>query len=371
LKQVGLLATGDEIIQGDILNTNSQQIALRLTNQNIRVGAHLVSGDDIAAIEQAMKFLLQTHKGLIITGGLGPTSDDLTRYALSKLVEQPLIFDEQTWEYICERLKRFGYHTPPQSNRQQALFPEGATIIPNPNGTAAGCWIVYHDQPIFMLPGPPNECLPMIENIVSPILLQLQFQQPLYRKKWLLLGASEGKIAEELDEIAKPYHCVTGYRLCYPYLECKLISDNQQSINELTPLIEQAIQPYLVGDGNQAASEQIKLLLEKSVDTLGICDLATGGLLENTLKTPSTYTRLYFSENLADFQNHESYIVISGLDEFWRGEQEGLRTQLKIEFHHHGNIRTNHITLIIRGNQVKFYAVEWISHQIIKWLTHA
>ena len=241
---IALLATGDEISQGDIINSNSQEIALRLTHQGMQVRMHMVAPDSIAEIEQALLFLLNTHQAIIITGGLGPTSDDLTRYALSKALNRPLVFDEATWETICNRLQRFGYPTPPESNRQQALFPADGTIISNPNGTAAGCMVQQQNQFIFMLPGPPNECLPMINDMVLPVLKKAGFPRILYNKKWLLFGVSEGKIAEELDRLARPYACVTGYRLFYPYLEFKLRSNNQSDFETLVPLIEKAIAPH-------------------------------------------------------------------------------------------------------------------------------
>ena len=141
INKVALLATGDEISNGDILNTNTKELAARLFNHGIHIGNHLVTGDNTADIELAIKFLLDSHDALIITGGLGPTSDDLTRYALSKAINRPLHFHEEVWQNIVNRLRHFGYDSPPPSNRQQAIFPEGASIIPNPNGTAAGCFL--------------------------------------------------------------------------------------------------------------------------------------------------------------------------------------------------------------------------------------
>src|SRR5690242_8233045 len=119
--KIALLATGDEIIHGDILNSNTQEIAAQLFNHGISVGTHMTVPDNMTEIETAIQFLLKTHRGLIITGGLGPTSDDLTRYALSHAIANPLVFDENTWKTIVERLARFGYHTPPETNRQQAF----------------------------------------------------------------------------------------------------------------------------------------------------------------------------------------------------------------------------------------------------------
>ena len=139
LHSVALLATGDEIINGDILNSNAQEIAQKLVEHGIQVGMHLTVGDNSAEIRAAISFLLQHHRALIITGGLGPTTDDLTRYALAEVLNRELLFDEPTWQRIVDPLNKLGYTVPPENNRQQALFPEHAVIIPNVHGTAAGC----------------------------------------------------------------------------------------------------------------------------------------------------------------------------------------------------------------------------------------
>lgn len=291
--KIALLATGDEISNGDILNTNSQEIAHRLFKQGMHVGNHMVTSDAIADIEQAILFLLNSHSALIITGGLGPTSDDLTRYALSNAVNRPLIFNEATWEDIITRLKHFGYDNPPLSNRQQALFPEGARIIPNANGTAAGCMLEHENKLIFMLPGPPFECLPMLEQTALPALKKAGFSQLEYHQSWLLFGVSEGQIAEELDQLAKPFGtCVTGYRLFYPYVEFKIHTNNKNDFEKFISQIEKTIHPYILNDGQKTASEILRAQLENLDFTLKICDEATGGLLESVIKIPETYAHL-------------------------------------------------------------------------------
>jgi molybdenum cofactor synthesis domain-containing protein len=244
--RIALLATGDEIIQGDILNSNAKEIASRLSEQEMHVGMHMTVSDNLHDIEKAIHFLLKDHEALIMTGGLGPTSDDLTRFALSNAVNLSLVFDETVWHRICERLNRFGHPIPPESNRQQALFPENATVLDNPHGTAAGCMLTHNERWIFMLPGPPVECLAMFDTHVLPALTAAHFKQTIYRKKWLLKGISEAKIAEELDALAKPYDCITGYRACSPYLEFKLRSYNRHDFETLVPLIEKTLLPYLI-----------------------------------------------------------------------------------------------------------------------------
>jgi nicotinamide-nucleotide amidase len=369
LRKIALLATGDEISQGDILNSNSQEIALRLVNEGMQVRMHAAAPDSIHEIEQAIRFLLGTHQALIITGGLGPTSDDLTRYAVSQVVDQPLVFDEKIWEDICARLKKFGYPVPPESNRQQALFPQGSIVIPNPNGTAAGCITRLGEQFIFMLPGPPSECLPMVDQVIIPTLIEAQFQQLSFRKKWLLFGVSEGKIAEEFDTLAKPFQCVTGYRLWHPYLEFKLHSNNQHDFDQLTAIMEKAVQPYLIGDGKQAASALLREKIAISQQVFFIADHATGGALEAAIKTPKTCSHLDFTVTKDNFPQ----IEIHGLAEYWQDQKDTVITEIEIHFTFKTTEETLteqriHVQIPFRGKRVIQYAVEFICDQIDKTL---
>ena len=375
--QVAILATGDEICNGDIANSNSQEIAQRLFSHGIHVGTHMTVADNLTDLATAMQFLLQNHCALIMTGGLGPTSDDLTRQALSHVLQRQLIFDEPTWQAIVARLQRFGFHPPPESNKQQALFPEGATIIPNPNGTAAGCMLKQAslsaedsgaEQFIFMLPGPPMECLPMFDKVVLPTLKSNHFQKILYYDKWLLFGISEAQIAEELDRLAEPFDCTTGYRFWYPYIEFKLYSNNQADFTRLVPLIEKAIAPYLIGNGKAAASDLLKEKILTLNSTFIICDFATGGLLESILKTPETNAKLRFSYDLKNISSTELQVNILGLTEFWQNQTDYTNTLLEIHFIAQKKQHENKISLPFRGYRIKQYAVEFICWQVYKFL---
>jgi nicotinamide-nucleotide amidase len=366
--KIAILATGDEITNGDIINSNSQEIAARLSRLGMHVRMHIVAPDTLHELEEAMRFLLQSHDALITTGGLGPTSDDLTRFALSKVTNVPLIFDEATWQEICTRLQRFGYKTPPESNRQQAYFPDGAKIIPNSNGTAAGSILKHKNRFIVMLPGPPNECLVMLDKIVLPELIQAGFQHVSYHKNWLLFGASEGKIAEELDLLAKPYDCVTGYRLFYPYIEFKLHSNNFEDYNQLLPILEKALEPYLIGDGHLTASQLLREKLEQSQINLEIVDQATGAALAAQLNTPKTRSHLQFYHDTKHFADNTVQIEIQGLTEFWEGKSDTHYAHLQIIFTGQKQQKKVDVDIPFRGNRVIHYAVEFICTQIYAFL---
>ena len=147
--RIALLATGDEIIHGDITNSDGQYAAQQLIDHNLQPGTHMTVPDDKALIKQAILYLLQDHAALITIGGLGPTSDDLTRFGLASALNQSLVFDEPSWQKIVERLTSLGLNVP-DNNRQQCLFPENADIIPNPHGTAAACCVFWQKKAYFL-----------------------------------------------------------------------------------------------------------------------------------------------------------------------------------------------------------------------------
>ena len=267
MAEIALLSTGDELANGDVLNTNSRIMAQRLFDQNIQPGMHLTVNDQQAEITLAMRFLLKNHAALIITGGLGPTSDDRTRYSLAEVLKTELVFNDDCWERIVERLQRLSLPIP-DSNRQQCLFPPQAVILPNENGTAAGCQVMHDQQPIFMLPGPPYECLPIFEQKVLPYLLNAGFAKPLFRRQWLLLGVSEGSIAQQLDPLVEHSGCYIGYRFDQPYLEVKLLSANKNLFEAMSGKINELIGIKSISHQKEKASVQLlKWICEKNPAT--------------------------------------------------------------------------------------------------------
>jgi nicotinamide-nucleotide amidase len=241
--KVGFIATGDELTHGDILNTNAQSMVKKIYPFGLAIGQHVLVNDDENEIVNALHYQLTYHDIIILSGGLGPTSDDKTRFALSQCIGKTLLFNEANWKKIVTRLEK--YNRPiGDHNRQQALFPEDAIILDNLNGTAAGCSVEYKGKTIFMLPGPPNECLPMFEQYVLPVLQK--FSSPQYRFKYLLTGVSEGDIAAELDAAVAHLNCRTGYRVNKPELEFKLSTNNKTNFEEAKKLVEVIVAPYLV-----------------------------------------------------------------------------------------------------------------------------
>lgn len=359
-----MLATGDEVVNGDILNTNAHYLAHKLRDQQIQPGLHVTVSDQQSEIEAAILFLLQSHRALIITGGLGPTSDDRTRFALSHALNLPLVFDEPSWQRIIERLQHIMKEIP-ETNRQQCLFPKDALIIPNANGTASACVVRYQEQLIVMLPGPPFECRPIFDQFVLPLLIEHGLQQPLYRKSWLLMGIGEGNLAKLLDPLFTEVNCAIGYRVDYPYIELKLQSQEQKILEEKIKEILPTITPYIVSERLQKASQQLQEWIATCAMSFSIRDHATYGPLQSILTSPQTFAKISFSANA----KADCTIEIHGLDSYWKQDNktDWLGITLTIKHHQSSKVITGKVP-----NRLIFtitYATEWICWEIFRYLT--
>ena len=170
LPALTILAIGDELTCGERVDTNSAWIAARAANLGVRTVEHRTAGDDQEQIAGAIRDLAAIASVLVITGGLGPTLDDLTRHALAAVLDAPLVEDEAALRdlraWYAGRARAM-----PDANRIQAMRPSAARCLPNPNGTAPGLAATVGNCQVFCLPGPPREMMPMFEREVAPALV--------------------------------------------------------------------------------------------------------------------------------------------------------------------------------------------------------
>lgn len=170
--RVELLTIGDELLLGFTLDTNAAVLARALAPVGVEIVRHDTVGDDPAAIGQATHEALERTGALITTGGLGPTSDDLTRGAIAALLGRALYLDDAVLSHIEQLFRARGHSGPlPAGNRQQALVPEGARVLPNHHGTAPGLWLEdERGRWVVMLPGVPRELRGMVNDSLLPLL---------------------------------------------------------------------------------------------------------------------------------------------------------------------------------------------------------
>ncbi|MCE2705650.1 MAG: competence/damage-inducible protein A [Proteobacteria bacterium] len=245
-KTISLLSTGKEIISGDLIDSNSNNIAQQISKNGGEIYQIIQTSDNKHEIKNAITYLLNNSDALIITGGLGPTSDDNTRFALGQAVNKELIFIKEAWEHVQNRLNKFNISIA-ENNKQQALFPEGAQLLINNNGTACGCKLEFQGKQIFMLPGPPKECIPMFELYVLPELRGGNYFNLSKLYIWKTLGLSESQIGLSVEALAQEHkldkEIEIGYRWSYPYVDIKVQVNTESEtvikfINDLETLVK-------------------------------------------------------------------------------------------------------------------------------------
>jgi isocitrate dehydrogenase len=283
-KKISFLATGNEIIQGDLQDSNSNFFAKSITANGGSIYQHIQSSDNKLEIISSLKYLLSKSDAVILTGGLGPTSDDMTRFAVAEIIKSELIFSDSSWAHVVSRLERFNLPVT-DSNRQQALFPKQAELYPNENGTAFGCHILWQNKHLFMLPGPPKECRPMFEKHILATLENANFFHMKKNYRWLTLGLIEGEIAPQIDHAAKSSLVETAYRWNYPYLEIKLICDDQEDIQKVVTAVNDILSPFIVSTEHETSLEVLHSNLLSFSETLHIIDEVTQGDLQQELNS--------------------------------------------------------------------------------------
>src|SRR5205085_4844680 len=161
-----ILAVGSEMLTPFRVDTNSLFITEKLNAIGYDVRLKAVVADEVAELARVIEGALDWADLVVITGGLGPTEDDVTRDAVARVLDVPLDVDESIVDRIRDRFARRGM-TMPDINRRQAMVPRGADVLPNPNGTAPGIFVQQGRTAIVLLPGPPREMKPMFEAVLS------------------------------------------------------------------------------------------------------------------------------------------------------------------------------------------------------------
>jgi nicotinamide-nucleotide amidase len=368
---IGLLATGDELTHGDTLNTSTQLIAKILSSEGFSMGMHVVCGDKEQELVDALKFLGKKHQVMIITGGLGPTSDDRTRFGLASYLEQPLIEYSDALCHIETRLTRAKLLMD-DGNRQQALFPERSSLFPNPNGTAMGCAYRQDEQVFILLPGPPKECMPMFQTYALPLLKKLINSSQKEILTWRLFGVAEGQMAEALEHVLADIDCQLGYCLETPYLMFKVRCE-KNNVAKVRAAIEPLIAPYIIAPPEQTASARLSALLDAQKSYITVFDEVTGGVLQSLLQNPKNYAYLAFRETRREKDNAKAkcYFHASGLGAYWQGASDAGSSDVVLTYRLAGQEGEERYTLPRMGVWTVHTAAEWLSFRIFHLINQA
>jgi nicotinamide-nucleotide amidase len=280
-----IIAVGSELLTPNRLDTNSLFLTEQLNRLGVEVTRKTVVGDDRRRLAEAVRGALDRATILILTGGLGPTEDDVTREAVAAALDLKIVFHQEIFDWIEQRFRRANRKIA-EINRRQAFLIEGAEALPNDNGTAPGQWIEHLEHWVILLPGPPNElkamfareCLPRLEHILpKQVIRTLQFR---------VAGMAESDLDQLISEVYKKYENPATTILAAPgdiqiHLRARCATGGEATalLNEVGAQIEKLLGDRIYSQNGDPLEQVIGNLLRARGATLSVAESCTGGLL--------------------------------------------------------------------------------------------
>jgi len=288
-----ILAIGSEMLTPFRVDTNSLFITERLNAIGYDVRLKAVVGDDVDELADVLRAAIAWADLIVITGGLGPTEDDVTRDAVARVYDMPLDVDEAIADRIRDRFARRGM-TMPEINRRQAMVPRGAVVLENPNGTAPGLWIERGRTAMVLLPGPPREMKPMLEGVVRDRLASRSGTACLCRRVLKITGRAESDVdAHAQPTYAKwtsaPIPISTTILAVLGQIELHLTAQAadpdaaQAALDAAVLEMQQVLGPSVYSTDGRSLETVVGDLLRQHTLTIAVAESCTGGLLASRL----------------------------------------------------------------------------------------
>lgn len=250
--RIEIISTGDEVITGSIDDTNASFLSRELIDVGLQVTRRHTVGDNLEELMQLFNDVSNQPSIAIVTGGLGPTPDDLTTEAIARVAKVPLKLNEQWLERMHQWFESRG-RTMAKANIKQAMLPQDSLFIDNPIGTACG-FIVKIKQSLFIFaPGVPRELKVMWETSIKDLVLSFTKNSIIQTKinRFFIMGIGESDLSEKLSTITYPSNIVIGDRAVYPYIELKVIGHNanDEEMDKVSKDIEKLLGRYIICQG--------------------------------------------------------------------------------------------------------------------------
>ena len=278
---VEMLSTGDEVLHGQIIDTNAAWLADFFFNQGLPLTRRNTVGDDLDALVAILRERSEQADVLIVNGGLGPTSDDLSALAAATAKGEGLILHPEWLETMTRFFAERG-RPMAESNRKQAEIPASAEMINNPVGTACGFAIQLNRCLMFFTPGVPSEFKVMVEQEILPRLRQrFTLPDPPVCLRLTTFGRSESELAQSLNPLTLPPGVVMGYRSSMPIIELKLTgpANQRDAMLALWPEVRKVAGDSLIFEGTEGLPAQIARCLQERQLSLPLSEQFTSGLL--------------------------------------------------------------------------------------------
>jgi len=281
---VAILAIGNEVLCGKIVDTNGAVISREIEGIGAQVVHREVVSDQVEAIVSGLRHAYEYADFVITIGGLGPTLDDLTREGVAQFFNEALVYDPKIYEGITGYFAHTGRETPENNKRQAYQFPT-SFVLENPNGTAPGLRLDKGGKTVFLLPGPPNELLPMFEKEVLPVIKE-RLEVPMVTRSYKLCGIGESLAEEKILHLYETYPMLN----IAPYCSISFVDyvvTAKQSDARMLDVFEAAfldvLGEYWVGAARDELNVTVVEKLKELNMTIAVAESCTGGMLASSL----------------------------------------------------------------------------------------
>jgi nicotinamide-nucleotide amidase len=301
-----IVTIGTEILLGDLVDTNTAWLSQRLAALGVSIYRHTTVGDNRERIVGALRDAAARADLVITTGGLGPTSDDLTNGCLATLAGRSMVEYPEAREHVDEMFRRFG-RKPTPSNYKQALFPEGTKLIPNPLGTAMGALLDADGTLFATLPGVPSEMKRMFEETLEPLVRSRSDGSIISRTLWFA-GIGESALAERVQDFLDAADPTVAPLAGQGKVRLRITTraaTPEEAEEKIAPVEEEILSrlgEYFFGEDEETLESVVGRLLGERGATLALAESCTGGLLAKRL-TDVAGSSAYFTEGLVTYSN--------------------------------------------------------------------
>ena len=303
-----IIAVGSELLTPFRTDTNSLWLTDRLNAAGIEVRLKTIVGDDDARLEETVRDAVKRSGVVVLTGGLGPTEDDITRKIAARALGRRLLLDEQVLEEIRAKFMRWGRKMP-EINSRQAMVMEGAEVLPNPNGSAPGMYLEHDGRVVVLLPGPPREMKPMFDGRVMPRLLERAGGLRVVRRVLRVAGLGESAVDERIAPVYTQYKNPQTTILfnnseieIHLTAQAKSEAEAELLLDGLAGQIEERLGDSIFAFRGEKMEEVVGLRLAVGGFTLATAESCTGGLVAHRLtEVPGSST--YFMEGVVTYSN--------------------------------------------------------------------
>lgn len=372
--QIDLISIGDELLIGQTLNTNAHWLSKQLNTIGFQIRQHVTISDDKEIIVAALDHSLRYSDVVIITGGLGPTKDDLTLEVLTKYFGGKLVQNQEVYQDIERLITGRGYRMN-ELNKQQALVPDVAQVIRNKNGTAPGTWFEKEGKIVVSLPGVPYEMKAMMEHEVIPQ-LKKRFELPhIIHQMVYTQGVPESQLAEMLEDwennlpqsIKLAYLPSPGRVKLRLSMEGKDKKKLEQTLENQLNDLQSIIGKYIFSFSESELEVVIGNLLREKQQTLATAESCTGGYIAHLITKVSRASD-YFKGAIIAYANetkiNQLNVNANDIEQFGAVSQQvveqmatGVREQLKTDY----GIATSGVAGPLGGTPEKPVGTVWIA----------